>query len=230
MYNYETKCPLFETHDKYMEAWYFLCSMVKNYHDAHLFRWNLNAFIQSLRNVTFMLQSEKSKIPRFESWYSEKQELMKKSQLLVNIREGRNIIVKQRMLKSKSKASMGVFRGYQIKLGMEGFELDPFTDSEQLLKYAQSHLIPLMLDKEHSAIGEQIGIKRTWIVEEIGDEEVVGLCYKAWKSIGDIVAKAHKLLHFGFLAPDFEIEKIEPNFIILESDVDPSLPEKWGWC
>lgn len=227
--SYESECPIFETHDKFVESWYFLCSLADSYHDAKLFRWYLNAFIQSLRNVTFMLQSEQSKIPNFDSWYAEKQELMRNDGLLVNFREGRNKVVKQQMLKTKSKACMGLFRGHQIKLGMDGIELNPFTDTVQLLEFAKSKFIPAILDNAHSSIGEQLGIKRTWVVEEIGDGEIVGLCYKAWKRIGKIVEEAHNVLQYEFKYPFFDIENIESKFVILESDMDPSLPEKWGW-
>ena len=227
--NYEFNFPIFETHDKFNEAWYFLCSMAECYHDAKRFRWYLNAFIQALRNVTFMLQSEKSKIENFESWYPSKQNEMKNNKLLLNFREGRNIIVKQRMLKTRSTACVGVFRGYQLKIGIDRLNLSPFADSTQLLELAKSRLIPHMLDKKHSAIGEQIGIKRTWIVEEIGDEEILGLCYNAWREIGKFVSEAHKILQYEFKCPDFNIENLEEYTIILESDIDPSLPEKWGW-
>jgi hypothetical protein len=51
--------------------------MAGEYHDLHAFRYNLNAFVQALRNITFMLQSEEGKPASFEAWYREKQDNMR---------------------------------------------------------------------------------------------------------------------------------------------------------
>ena len=227
--NYEASCPIFETHDKYIEAWHFLTTLVDQYHNAKLFRWYLNAFIQSLRNVTFMLQAEKKKFPDFENWYAAQQQVMKQNTLLNKFKEGRNIVVKQRMLKAKSTAFAGIFRRERMKLGMDGFTLDPFTNSTELLDKAKTFFIPFMMDEGHSAIDEQIGIKRIWIVEEIGTEEIASLCCKAWLAIGDIVSNAHEALGFEFSRPTLVIERLESKYILLESDLDPTLPQQWGW-
>ncbi len=41
-----------------------------SYHEPEDFRISLNSCIQSLRNVTFILQKQKSEISNFENWYS----------------------------------------------------------------------------------------------------------------------------------------------------------------
>lgn len=92
--------------------------MINNYHDADGFRFNMNAFIQALRNITFALQSEKRNIPNFDTWYEEKQSWMKESALLKNFVEGRNIVVKRGNLAIKSEAEIGLFRYRKHKLGM----------------------------------------------------------------------------------------------------------------
>lgn len=83
--NYNDICPLRDSHDKLEESYYFLLMMANSYHVADDFRFNLQAFIQSLRGVTFMLQNYKSKIPNFNDWYKEKQEEMKNNPCLKNL-------------------------------------------------------------------------------------------------------------------------------------------------
>lgn len=60
--NYIYECPILNTHDKLEEAHYFFHMMMNSYHIADVFRYNLNAFIQSLRHTTFILQTEKKKM------------------------------------------------------------------------------------------------------------------------------------------------------------------------
>ena len=50
------ECPLAQSDDKFYEAHYFIGRMMDDYHDPAAFRYNLNAFLQALRSVTFVLQ------------------------------------------------------------------------------------------------------------------------------------------------------------------------------
>lgn len=226
----EFKCPIPATHDKYQEAHYFLSRMLQEYHLPDTFRWNLNAFVQALRGVTFMLQSEMAHVERFETWYKGQQEIMRDDPLLRLFVEGRNCVVHKRMLTRRSIIEVGLFRGRnKFKFGFTGIEVSPDMPSELALKRAVEQFVGFILDKEHSAIGEQIGVRRKWIVEELGTEEVISLCDRAWARIGKVVAGAHALVNAKFEPPPEEVHDIERACVLLESDVDPSLPRKWRW-
>lgn len=67
--------------------------MVEEYHDPDPFRYNLNAFLQSLRSVTLYLQSEGSDADAFPAWYEGEQDGMRGDALLRRFLEGRNVIV-----------------------------------------------------------------------------------------------------------------------------------------
>jgi len=219
--------PIPSTQDKFSEASYFLSKMIENYHNPWEFQFNLNAFIQAFRNITFMLQAEPNKPNSFEDWYKSKQEEMKKNILLKKLVNARNIVVKQSSLSSKSKAWSGIFRNRGLKMAF-GSEVHPFTDTKKYLKNMQEIMIGTLLDEEHSAIGEQIGIERSWIVEEIGDTEVVLLCNDALNYMGELLSEAKSL--FG---KDEEYKKIKIDLsttqVLLETDVDPTLIDKWNW-
>lgn len=219
--------PITATVDKFWESWYFLLGMCDNYHDPYAFRYELNAFIQALRNITFMLQSEKSRPSSFDDWYATQQEMMRSDEHLRRFVGARNLIVKQSMLATASKAHVGLFRGRRFKLGM-GMELDPFLDSRDLLDKTRKFMIGFMLDEAHSAIGEQVGIRRTWIVEDIGPNEVIGHCIDALSKMGKLLEETHA--HWGSeFDATFDLPDSEGVFVLLESDIDPTLPVKWGW-
>jgi hypothetical protein len=126
-------CPIPSTQDKFNEASYFLSKMIENYHNPWEFQFNLNAFIQAFRNITFMLQAEPNKPSSFEEWYKIKQEDMRANKLLKNFINARNIVVKQSSLSSKSKAWSGIFRGRKLKLALDT-EVHPFTDTKEFFK------------------------------------------------------------------------------------------------
>ncbi len=57
----------------------------------------------------------------------------------------------------------------------------------------KSVAVGFLIDKKHSEINEQLGIMRIWIIEELGELEVVELCYSAFLDICEIIKETHKL-------------------------------------
>jgi len=225
----EKNCPIISTHDKFEEAHYFLHKMIDTYHFPTNFRYNLNAFLQALRNITFMLQSEKNKPENFEEWYAKKQSKMQKSRILRKMVKGRNILVKKSMLKFRSKVGEGLFRGRQYKLLFDS-NCSPFMSSEELLEITKKAMIGWLIDKEHSEIGEQLGIERTWVVSEISRNEIVGVCYEALWDMFEIVKEAHGLYNFRLENDELNcLNNFEEQRVLLETDLDPTLIRKWKW-
>jgi hypothetical protein len=219
--------PIPSTVDKLWEAWYFILCMVENYHDPHAFRYNLNAFIQALRNITFMLQSEDPKPPGFKAWYEARRKEMASNAQLKRFVEARNLVVKQQMLAAKSTLRIGIFRGRRFKLGVGG-EVDHFRDSRELLRAAQGFYTGFMIDEEHSALDEQLGVYREWKVPVLGDGEVVLHCEAALRAMARLIEDAHTLWGTTFDA-SFELPDVARHQVLLETDVAPDLASKWGW-
>lgn len=220
------ECPLCEADDKYQEAHYFLGRMMEEYHNPEAFRWNLNAFLQALRSVTFFLQKQMSEYDGFNEWYASQQEAMRGDELLRKFVEGRNIVVKQRNLSMKSRAQIGVYGYRRLKMGI-GMEIPAHLPSWYIL----TELAPKLglVSPEHPFIGEEYGVERDWIAEELGDDNVVTLCDLAWVKIGNVLLEAHKFL--GLLSAMPKPHEHDPNVckLMTESDLDPNLPAKWGW-
>lgn len=228
--NYFEVCPLYDAHDKLEEAYYFLLMMSFSYHKPDDFRFNLHAFIQALRGVTFMLQNHKSKIPNFDEWYSKKQIEMKANPYLKSICDSRTIIVHKKSLKTRSSIDVGLYRGRRLKMAIIIKDVNPFTDSYAIFnslvpKFAEIGFI----DEGHSAIGEQLGIRRQWFCDELGDEEIFNTCYKAYIYICDLMREAHEFFDLELLPQGIPEDLFDKTYVLLESDLDPTLPEKWGW-
>ena len=219
---------LVTTVDKFDECNYFLAQMLREYHEPGTFRFNLNAFIQALRNVTFMLQSEEIKPPDFDAWYQQKQAEMREDNDLRCFVNARNLVVKQSMLEIRSICHMGLFRGRRLKMAM-GSPVPPCVSSRDYLEKIKNFAYGRFIDEGHSALGEQIGVERIWLVQELGDGEVVDLCANALGKIGILIQEAYALFGLHDFDPNVALPDTRRFRVLLETDVDPSLPEKWGW-
>ena len=152
---------------------------------------------------------------------------MKANPQLERFVKARNLVVKQQMLASKSDLRIGIFRRREFKLGVGG-EVNHFRDSRELLRLAQQFYVGFMIDEEHSALYEQLGVFREWRVEAIGEGEVVNHCVEALRAMGRLVEQAHELWGAKFDG-SFEVPDLQSYQVLLESDVEPELLEKWGW-
>jgi hypothetical protein len=99
-------CPIPKTHRRLVEAHLLWHQTLDNYHNVESFRANLNATIQALRNITFVLQSEKNIIPQFDTWYSQWQSRLKADPTSKWLIDARNTVVKQGELESHSTAEV----------------------------------------------------------------------------------------------------------------------------
>lgn len=81
--------------EKLEEALHFLLQMRRHYVDRKEFIYNMNAFLNSARSVTFALQKEFSQNPQFKAWYSKKQKEMRKDKLMKYFKDMRNVSVKE---------------------------------------------------------------------------------------------------------------------------------------
>jgi hypothetical protein len=224
---FEANCPLPSTHQRCAETQYFLEQSLLHYHSPQPFLHNLNAFIQALRNITFILQSELKNREGFGTWYDEKRAEMRSIPPLKRMVEARNIVVKRSSLAARSKVSCGLFRGRRMKLAMNT-EIKPFTDTRTLLTATARFVGDLFLGGKHEQVGEQAGVERTWVVAELGDQEVISECLSALNYMLALVEDAHRFCGAESGLPTVSYD-LPTFFVLLESDVDFTLPAKWGW-
>jgi len=153
----EESCPIPSTHEKCNEARYFLTQCLLHYHTPQPFLYNLNAFIQAFRNITFMLQSEDCRPIGFQAWYEARREEMRQLPTLRRLIDARNVVVKQSSLAAKSTVMCGLFRGRRMKLSIKK-ELEPFIETEKILELTAKFVGDVFLGGKHDIVGEQAGI------------------------------------------------------------------------
>ncbi|MFJ2732276.1 hypothetical protein [Streptomyces sp. NPDC087317] len=226
-------CPLGEAHDRLIEASYFLHQMAEHYHNPAPFRYNGNAFLSSLKSTTEMLRMELERSRKVE-WFKANKGHLSSDPVLSRFMVGRNIVLHQRPLLRGSKLQAGIFRGRKLKLA---FTLDVSHDRttmdilENTLKPAY---VGFLIDEEHSAIGEQLGIQRYYHVGELHESsDVLSVSYSAFGRMTRFVARAHEAVGgVDSGLTDETIEEWNPVdavSLLLEGDLDPDAYERWGW-
>lgn len=227
------ECPLEESHDRLIEASYFLHQLVEEYHSPAPFRYNGNAFLSALKSTTEMLRMDLERNKKVQ-WYKENKRDLSSDPVLSRFMVGRNIVLHQRPLLRGSKLQAGLFRGNKLKLALD---LDVRHD-RTTPDIMENELKPLytgfLIDEDHSAIGEQLGIRRHYYVSELDDShDVLTASYFAFGRMTRFVAKAHDAI--GLKATGLTDEMMEnwnpvhSASLVLEGDLDPDAYQRWGW-
>lgn len=169
---------------------------IENYQNVEEFLGDLNSIIQSLRNITFILQSNKGLIPDFDKWYSSKQDKMKSNPILVWVHNSRNRIVKQENLKLNSKLEVSIVNWSQITLYKT--DLDPFQNISNIKPY-----IPPTLRSKLGKLmrAPLIKLERAWYVDTLPNIEVLYALAIAYIEIKDIVVESYLLLKLNIALP-----------------------------
>ncbi len=169
--------------DRLEEAHFHIHAMECAYHLASPFRWTLNSFLRSLREVPQILQMQLQNEPGFVDWYRPRREELSSDPLMSFLSRQRNFVVHRGMLVPKSHGTIGITEGHGIKLGLK-MPIDPLHDSDvamdQYLRASKQagDVLGILEDDEESLPC----IEREWRMEPF-DEEVLELSSRAWARI-----------------------------------------------
>ena len=99
-------CPVPSAHRRLMDCHDHWHAALDKYMEPDGFRLELNALIQNLRNVTWLLQKQKAHLPGFSDWYPKWQAAVKPNPVMGWIVKARNRIVKEADLELLSTARL----------------------------------------------------------------------------------------------------------------------------
>lgn len=233
--NYERECPIMDIHDRLNESYYHILEMAQNYHNPTFFRFSLNAFLSSFQSMKYLicrLSKKDAKVDGIRKKYLEN--LDGKRLFIKRMIDSRNIVVHENNLKMHSIAKLGIFRWKSHKLSIEVPIDDIFIDSASILNFYKRDFVGQdakikFLDDEHSAIGEEFGVWRKWVVDDIGDKEILSMCLDAYDYFADIIADIHKFYGKTLVLSVIKKDYFLFSQVMVESDLDSSLHKKWGW-
>lgn len=205
----DSTCALSSAERKLREAHRHWHACGDSYHDPEDFRISFNALIQSLRNITFALQSSKSLISGFEEWYQGEQTKMRKDSLLRWIVESRNKIVKQGDLTTFSESYVSVIRDYydearileeeidswnslsnlpQLKDGAERQKKPVEMPLNQIIESLHLEYLPLSIQQRLT-----IYLERRWVEESLPEHEVLTVLTYCYSQLRLLLIRAHQI-------------------------------------
>lgn len=141
--------------------------MAESYEHPEEFRIYLNACIQSLRNVTFVLQKQKSEISNFDQWYESWQNALKADPIMAWCVSARNKIVKEGDLKTHSIARASYVASY-LESPQNDFVVDPFMPTDKIALQIANTKLPEKLKHEGF-----LRVERRWIAEDLQSYELL---------------------------------------------------------
>jgi hypothetical protein len=173
--------------DRFREAHFWIHSLEQFYHNADPFRWHLNAFLKSIKEVPQLLQMGLQNEVGFPSWFRSEQARLTSDPLMEFLSKQRDIIVHRGMLVPSSHGSIGITEGRGFKLGMT-FPVHPLEDSDQAMRrylyHAAQHedFLGLLMPDEDSIPC----VHRAWRMPPF-EEELVDLAALAWLRTGETI-------------------------------------------
>src|SRR5579862_9747614 len=117
-------CPIPGAHRRLEEGHRLWHRGAEAYEDPEEFRTQLNALIQALRHVGFVLEKEHSAIPDFETWYESWMDILKRDGVLRWLIRARNFIVHEGDLETRSTATAAIQASWDVPQS-KTFEVPP---------------------------------------------------------------------------------------------------------
>lgn len=226
-------CPLPQSEDRLLEAFNAHRRLESEYHDPRAFRYNLNAFLASVSSIQQILQKEIEQRGDVRRW-NQVRDPFKNDPWLKALARARNVTLHQQAIFDGSVVHIGMYRWRRHKLSVSR-EVPHDVPSERLLEwFTTTDLGKMFLDEEHSAWGEEYGVWRQYNIAEISTtEDVLTMTRRGSIRAHDMLAAAHCL--YGVETGNIDSDRLLSRdglaevTVLLESDIDPSLPSKWGW-
>lgn len=183
-------CPLAPSEQRLSDSLSLWLEAKYNYFNPNSFRLSLNNCIQTMRNVSFVLQKTKSQFTNFDGWYGGWQDKMRKDSIMTWLVEARNVIVKEGDLSTSSKLRLAV---------VETWFAPPYIEINAPLFIETEDFIESLAKNKPSNIDLKVGLlraERRWIDEQLEDCELLEALSHVFVLLSDLLLDAHENLHY----------------------------------
>jgi len=185
----EKKCPLESAHTRLRQAHDLWHQTASSYPFPEEFVRNLNQLIVTLRQVTFMLQTQKHKIEDFGSWYEEGwRERLKADPIMAWLHDARTQIEHVGDLDLESTAKVTVIASWLDGPYTE-FEVPPHVGPEEIAAQISSADLPERIRREGL-----LKVERRWVSSDLPDQELTDVCAYGYGVLATILSEAHERL------------------------------------
>lgn len=173
----EAPCPIPKTHARLNQCHAIWHEALDAYAVPDTFVGRLNALIQGLRTVTFVLQKELGHRDGFGAWYEPWQTTMRADKRMQWLVSARNRIEKQGDLDTSSVAHVRVMSGWG-EATLEAMDVDPTATAQEIARRLQVFGLPAQTRQDGVLV-----VERRWTLEELAGDEIL-----------DVLAHCHGVL------------------------------------
>lgn len=188
---------------------------ISGYHNQNDFRAAINSAIQSSRNITFALQSQKNNLNNFDNWYIKWQDLMKEDEILKKLVTARNIIVKEKDLELYS-TGIARIKGW-IDFNRLEFKFNPTLDTRKVAQDIYNLYFRYALKEDLSKDRLIFEFQRKWIYDSIPNTELIDIIAYSYNFFSDMLFDASQF--FGLE----NLENIKCNYCEKERNKEGNL-------
>ncbi|MFH2135376.1 MAG: hypothetical protein ABII81_09400 [Pseudomonadota bacterium] len=189
---HENHCPLSAVDRRLEDVHRYWHEAELGYFDPESFRIAIQTAIQTLRTVTFIVQSNKRLFPKFDPWYASWQERLRADPLMRWMVDARNKIEKQGDLETHSFVRAEIVASY--------YEEGPRLEVPAELFQSPAELIsgiPTEALRNHVFKNGILRIQRRWVENSLPDYELLDAVGIAYGRVSELVADAHQELGLG---------------------------------
>jgi len=194
-------CPIAPADRRLRDAFHHWRKMERAYFEPYEFRVSLNSFIQEARNVTFILQKNKKKVPDFESFYAPWQARLREDVIMKWAVESRNKVTKQGDLEMESQSFVTFTSDWTDELTRR-FRGSPVLPSTVLINQALEQ-IPRELISEESLLC----VERRWVDATLPGKELLSASSHVLIVLSKLLEAAHA--HIQRVVPQSACEVVE---------------------
>ncbi|WP_236712098.1 hypothetical protein [Pseudomonas sp. EpS/L25] len=204
--------------DRIHEASWFIRLMEENYHSADKFRWSLNSFLRTLKEIMQLVSMEVQGSKELSKLVVAKKSELSSDPLIAYLYKQRDVVVHKEMLKPASRGSVGFTRGRGMKLGL-GLPIDPLSDSREAIKkyiYFAAKDTDFMgiLYTEEDGGGEYTCVQRQWRLSHFPETEITELAASAWEKVAQASFDVAGEMGAKLIKPTFKLGN--PNQVQFE--------------
>jgi hypothetical protein len=187
---HDAACPLVAVDRRLEDVHRHWHSAEQAYFKPTAFRVAIQTAIQTLRTVTFILQSNKHLIPEFDAWYEPWQDELKSDALMRWMVDARNKIEKQGDLEAHSFVRAEIVASYLNNGPVIDVPAKLFDGAGLILRG-----IPKKSDLgEHFKKFGTLRIQRRWVENSLPDHELLEAVAIAYGRIAAVVHDAHRAI------------------------------------
>jgi hypothetical protein len=181
--------------DRWVESHWYIHQMEDNYHTPDLFRYCVNSFIRSIREVPQLLSMELQNHANYKTTFKQIIYSINQDGLLSLLHKKRDFIVHRGMLELSSEGMVGTTEGRGVKIGIP-FRVHPneaSTDAYERFKNIcrQDKFIRGLAGPDCDSWP---CIVRYWRIQEFEGLDLLDLSVSAWRKVGGGLSELVKLL------------------------------------